>query len=356
MAVSLFVVVRGGGAVSSRVGYCAQMRDAVGLYPGNAVTRLGVPIGTVRSVTPQGGHVLVRFDVRRGEILPADVGIATVNDSIIAVRGLAVIGNDSGGPRQPAEQCIPLRRTRTPLSISESMDSIGQFGGDVLNASGPDGVRRLTTLMATLNKRLDGSGPGLNTMFKQLGGGDATVILPALGRLASVIDSMSSLSQGLADNWPMLQQFMTVAPPEIDGTFLPSMLRIQRIMNAGTPTMVLFEKLLPDLAPILWMALDAAVPLLRLTAAGVRTAREFVDTLPNLTNSLVAAVDQKNNALRVAYRPPMLRTPVADPAAACAVIVRAGVACRADGGKITTDLFSAFVGLGQAGTGQGGGR
>ena len=54
----------------------AHFTRAVGLYPGSQVRVLGVPVGTVRSVTPEGTTVRVVLDVDADQKVPADAKAA----------------------------------------------------------------------------------------------------------------------------------------------------------------------------------------------------------------------------------------------------------------------------------------
>ena len=100
---------------------CAELADSVGLFTGNAVTRRGVQIGTVRNVEAAAGVALVTFDVDADQRLPLDAQATSIPPSIIAVRQLAILGDDLGGATLPSGKCITREHTATPASISDAL-------------------------------------------------------------------------------------------------------------------------------------------------------------------------------------------------------------------------------------------
>ncbi|WP_165604273.1 MlaD family protein, partial [Mycolicibacter sinensis] len=64
----------------------AQFDSAAGLYEGNVVAVLGMPVGKVKKVTPKGGYVEAEFTVDRDVKIPADVHAVTINTSILTAR------------------------------------------------------------------------------------------------------------------------------------------------------------------------------------------------------------------------------------------------------------------------------
>ena len=64
----------------------AQFDSASGLYEGNAVAVLGMPVGKVTRINPRGGYVEVAFTVDRNVKIPADAEAVTVSTSILTDR------------------------------------------------------------------------------------------------------------------------------------------------------------------------------------------------------------------------------------------------------------------------------
>lgn len=64
----------------------AYFPRTVGIYPGSDVRVLGVRIGEVRKITPEGDRVRVELEYDRGRKVPADAQAAIVNSSVVSDR------------------------------------------------------------------------------------------------------------------------------------------------------------------------------------------------------------------------------------------------------------------------------
>lgn len=105
----------------------ARFTDSVGLFPGNRVDVLGVPVGRVTKVTPQGTTVLVRMSVPADLKVPAGAQALIVPPSVITDRYVELTPAYTGGPVLAAGSLIPLERTRTPVEfdrVIHALDSL----------------------------------------------------------------------------------------------------------------------------------------------------------------------------------------------------------------------------------------
>src|SRR5690348_18464438 len=63
IAAAVAVIVLIPHRVSRAIMVTAQFEDSVGLYVGNAVSVLGMPVGKVTSIVPNGSYVEVRLEI-----------------------------------------------------------------------------------------------------------------------------------------------------------------------------------------------------------------------------------------------------------------------------------------------------
>ena len=89
--------------------YCAAMPDSIGLFVGSAVTIMGVRVGHVTKIEPDGATARVEFTVPETRTLPLDVGATTLSDTLIADRRLALIGAEPAGPGWDRPSASPRR-------------------------------------------------------------------------------------------------------------------------------------------------------------------------------------------------------------------------------------------------------
>ena len=89
-SVALLIVIGLVGAVASRGGstqtISAQFSEAPGLYAGNHVDMLGIPVGSVTSIQPGPDYVLVKMSVRSDVKIPADAGAVIMAPTVVADR------------------------------------------------------------------------------------------------------------------------------------------------------------------------------------------------------------------------------------------------------------------------------
>ncbi len=155
-----------GGPSGSRV--TAYFDHAVGVYSGSDLRVLGVKVGTVDSVTPQGKQVKVVLSLDHGVKVPARAGAVVVAPSVVADRYIQLTPAYTGGPRLQDHAVIPASRTATPVEIDQLYDSITQLS----TALGPNGANAngaLSNLLDTGAQNLKGNGKAIGDSFNQLG-------------------------------------------------------------------------------------------------------------------------------------------------------------------------------------------
>ena len=186
----------------------AELRDSAGLFTGNDVGVLGVPVGKVTKIEPRGDHVVVTLEIDDTDVpIPADAGAAVVARSVATDRYVELTPVYSKGPRMEDGATIPLQRTVTPVDFDEVLASIQQFGdGLVDNPKARNGVRDLVSIAA---ETLDGKGRQFNRTIRSLSDAVETVhgqranifgTMESLDRLTSVLAADQSTVRAFLDN------------------------------------------------------------------------------------------------------------------------------------------------------------
>jgi phospholipid/cholesterol/gamma-HCH transport system substrate-binding protein len=126
--------------------YYADFQDADGLKGGDDVRVEGISVGSVQSVSVQGGHVHVGFTVKSG--------IRLGGQSHASIEVATVLGNlflqveSTGQGVLPAGATIPLPRTVVPYSLLGALNAFGRFSE---RTDIPTLQRSLRTLATTLS-------------------------------------------------------------------------------------------------------------------------------------------------------------------------------------------------------------
>ncbi|MCL2542297.1 MAG: MCE family protein [Nocardioidaceae bacterium] len=151
-------LVSGGGTTFS-----ARFDSAVGLYPGSDVQVLGVPVGKVTAVRPEGDRVDVEMRLDRGQKVAAGTAAVIVAPTLVSDRYVQLTKPYTGGA--PLASGSTIRRTAVPVEIDQLYSSLTDLGTQL----GPKGVNSngaLSRLITTLAKNLHGQGANINTMLR----------------------------------------------------------------------------------------------------------------------------------------------------------------------------------------------
>jgi len=171
---------------------------AVGLYPGSDVRVLGVPIGTVVSVTPRGDQVAVKFEYDPSVKVPADAKAAIVSPSLVSDRYVQLLPAYTSGPVMASGSTIALDNTAVPVEL----DRVSASLDDLMVALGPDGANKngaLSRLLDTGAKNLKGQGGAIHDTTH-----DLSLALQTLAGgkddLFSTVKNLQSFTSTLATN------------------------------------------------------------------------------------------------------------------------------------------------------------
>ncbi|WP_033436693.1 MCE family protein [Saccharothrix sp. NRRL B-16314] len=171
---------------------------AVGVYEGSDVRVLGVKVGTIEEVEPQGTTVKVVMSLDRTVKVPADAQAVVVAPSVVSDRYVQLAPVYTGGPAMGENATIPRERTATPVELDQLYDSLNKL----TTALGPNGANKdgaLSELLDSAADNLDGNGQALGDTIKQLG--DATRTLSgSKDDLFGTVDNLQKFTGMLAAN------------------------------------------------------------------------------------------------------------------------------------------------------------
>ncbi len=185
----------------------ASFSSAVGIYEGSDVRVLGVDVGKVTKVTPNGETVDVDMRVNRGVKLPENVGAVQIIPSIVADRYVQLTPAYDGGAEAGSEINLSTDRTRVPVEI----DSIYKNLQKLSVSLGPDGANKngaVTDFVTTAAKNLDGNGAKLGDAITNLSKA-ATTLSDGRGDLASTVKNLNVFVGALRENDSQVRQFNT---------------------------------------------------------------------------------------------------------------------------------------------------
>jgi phospholipid/cholesterol/gamma-HCH transport system substrate-binding protein len=183
----------------------AHFPRTVSLYEGSEVRILGVPVGTVDTVTPSGTDVVVTMSYEPDVKLPSDAKAVIVAPSIVGDRYVQLTPAYSGGAQLADGATLETDRTAVPLELDQIYSSLDQL----TVALGPNGANRtgaLTDLLEQTAKNFGGQGASFNRTirdFSQL----TTTLDDNKDELFGSARELQGFLQTLANNDTTVRQF-----------------------------------------------------------------------------------------------------------------------------------------------------
>jgi virulence factor Mce-like protein len=171
----------------------AYLTSAVGVYPDNEVLILGVPVGRITTVVPQGRLVKVTMTIDNSVDVPAGASAVVIAPSLVAGRSIQLIPAYTGGPTMPDGGVIPVARTAVPLGV----DDLTWAANDLATMLGPNGVNR----SGALSDALDVAASNLR--------GNGQAINDTIGNVAALSETLAGSRKELFDTVRQLQSFVS---------------------------------------------------------------------------------------------------------------------------------------------------
>jgi phospholipid/cholesterol/gamma-HCH transport system substrate-binding protein len=183
----------------------AYFAGAVGIVPGSDVRILGVRVGTVTAVQPQGTVVRVDLSWDAKYPVPAGAKAAVVAPAVVSDRYVQLLPAYTGGPTLADGATIPRERTATPVELDRVFSALD----DLSVALGPTGANSggaLTRLLQTSAANLRGQGAAVHSTVTDLSQAMSTL---DSGRqdLFATIGNLQKFTATLAADDPQVRTF-----------------------------------------------------------------------------------------------------------------------------------------------------
>jgi phospholipid/cholesterol/gamma-HCH transport system substrate-binding protein len=185
----------------------AHFDRTVSLFEGSEVRILGVTVGTVTAVVPEGNSVRVDMEYDAAYDVPADAKAVIITPTLVADRFVQLTPAYDGGPTMRDGADIGLADTGSPVELDRIYSSLQ----DLSNALGPNGVNAdgsLDTLLAAGTKALKGQGAAGNKMFLELSKA-VTTLGDGSGELFATVRELELFITTLAQNDRFVSRFIT---------------------------------------------------------------------------------------------------------------------------------------------------
>ncbi|MCW2751415.1 MAG: hypothetical protein JWR83_2525 [Aeromicrobium sp.] len=266
LIVSALLVLRG-----SNTTVVAYFSTGTGLYKGDEVRVLGVKVGTVQSIRPEGDKVRVELSVKDSQPIPADAKAAIVAPSLVNGRFVQLAPVYVGGPKMKSGATIPVTRTAVPVSFDEVKKELT----DLSTALGPGsgGVAK-----GTLNE-------AVTTIDANLKGGTAAQLRTSIAAMRA---AAGDLSDNRGDLFSTIQQL---------NTFTKNLVVNDSALRGATSQLTEFSSVLDDNKGQLATAIQTLDQALKLVTGFVKDNTDVLSTSVSSVGKLSKTVADKSNTL-----------------------------------------------------------
>lgn len=210
VAVVLVLVLVGGIVTVARlandigrtnvVGYFA---NSTGIYNGDDVVILGVPVGKVEKIEPLPDRVKITFWYKDKYKVPADAKAVVLSPSLVTPRSIQLTPAYTGGAVMHAGAVIPQERTAVPVEWDDFRQQLEKLT-QVLQPTTAGGTSTLGAFINTAADNLRGQGPDIRDTIIKL-----SQAISALGDhsddLFTTVKNLSILVSALHDSGDLLQ-------------------------------------------------------------------------------------------------------------------------------------------------------
>ena len=183
----------------------ARFPATTGLYEGDDVRVLGVPVGRVTSIEPGTDWAEVTMLVDSSVAVPADAKAVIVAPSLVSGRFVQLTPVYEGGDRMADGGEIPIERTAVPVEWDEIKAELTKLS-EALGPQADDEQGSLGTFIDTAADNLDGNGAALRSTLREL---SDTMRVLSDGRtdLFSTIRNLQAFVSTLAASNEQIVQF-----------------------------------------------------------------------------------------------------------------------------------------------------
>jgi phospholipid/cholesterol/gamma-HCH transport system substrate-binding protein len=200
---AIVLVLRSVGAIS-RTHFTAYFDNSNGIFPGDDVYILGVPVGEIDTIEPQPQRAKITFWIDEKYKVPADVKAVILSPQLVTARAVQLTPVYTGGPVLSDNGVIPQDRTAVPVEFDDFRVQLEKLS-DSLQPTGPGGESPLGAFINTTADNLRGQGANIRDTVIKL-----SQAFSALGDhsddLFSSFKNLSILVSALHDSADLLRQ------------------------------------------------------------------------------------------------------------------------------------------------------
>jgi phospholipid/cholesterol/gamma-HCH transport system substrate-binding protein len=203
MVAGVVVSIGSAGGVS-RTNVVAYFDNSNGIFVGDEVRLLGVPVGKITKIEPQPQQVKITFWYDDQYKVPAEAKAVILSPSLVTARAIQLTPAYTSGPVMQNDTTIPRDRTAVPVEWDDFRTQLQRLT-QTLQPTEPGGVSTLGALVNTAADNLRGQGSNIRNTVVRL-----SRALSALGDhstdIFTTLKNLSILVTALQDSADLMRQ------------------------------------------------------------------------------------------------------------------------------------------------------
>lgn len=282
--------------------------SAVGLYPGDDVRVVGVPVGTIDSIEPRAGDVKITMSVKNEVKVPSDARAVIVSPNLVSSRFVQLTpayDQGSGAAVMADGATIGLDRTGVPVEWDEVKEQLTQISAQLGPADG--GVAGpLSQFVDQAATSFDGNGDSFRNALRELSqtagrlGDSRTDLFGTIKNLQILVNALAQSNEQIvqfSSHVASVSQVLAQSSTGLDstlGTLNQALADVRGFLKDNNDTLVGSVNKLADFTKILSDQHDDIEQVLHVTPNGLANFYNIYDpaqgtvtgvlSLPNFAN------------------------------------------------------------------------
>lgn len=209
----------------NRVNVVAYFDNSNGIYVGDDVRVLGVPVGRIVAIEPEPERVKISFWYDDRYDVPADANAAILSPALVTSRAIQLTPAYTGGPIMEDNTVIPQDRTVVPVEWDQVRSQLQRLS-ETLQPTEPGDVSPLGSTINTTAENLRGQGADIRQTVIKLSqavsalGDHSTDVFSTVKNLATLVSALqdsTTLMRQLNQNLASVTGLLADDPGEVAG-------------------------------------------------------------------------------------------------------------------------------------------
>jgi phospholipid/cholesterol/gamma-HCH transport system substrate-binding protein len=297
-----YVLFSSAGSGRKVFGYFAS---AVGIYPGDQVRILGVPVGSIDSIEPRPSDVKITMSVSGDVKIPKDAKAVIMSPNLVSARFIQLTPAYTGGAVLPPGGSIDLARTAVPVEWDEVKQALTQLAVQL----GPTSGSMQGPLGAAINQAantFDGKGESFHSALQELSqvagrlGDSRSDIFGTVKNLQVLVNALSASNEQIvqfAGNVASVSQVLADSSHHLDntlGTLNKALSDVRGFLHENNSTLIDTVSKLNDFAQTLSDQSDNIEQVLHVAGPGISNFYNIYDPAQGTLNGLLSIPEFAN--------------------------------------------------------------